>query len=402
VEGSRGIVGWLRQPRHVDAADVGGEPAAASLAESESRYRLLAENSTDVISVVDAKGVLQYMSPACRTLVGFEPEDLIGHSGYEFIHPDDIGVVAEAHASLLDDDGPSTSPPYRIRRKDGTYVWIESTVRAIRDPDSDEIVEFQSSARDITVRRQAEEALEHAHTELKRRAAALERSNVELEQFAYDASHDLGEPLRILAQLTARLCAQWGDTFDEGGRRMMRSIVDGVDRMQTLVADLLEYSRASREPLELEPLDCSEVVRQTLELLEESISEKAASVSCGELPTVRAHLTQLGQVFQNLISNALKFTKSGDPPRVHVSAEREAEAWRFLIRDNGIGIDPGHSMRVFEMFRRLHPDHTYAGTGMGLSICKRIVENHGGRIWAAPAEGVGTVFHFTIPDEPLG
>ncbi len=382
------------------------------LRRSESRYRLLAENSSDVISVTDSHGVLRYVSPASRMLTGYEPNELIGRSGYEFIHPDDLNQVVNAHIALLDTPRTIITPPYRTRRKDGSYVWIESTVRPIRDPETGDIVEIQAAARDITQRQRVELALEQAYTELEhanerlehtnqqlgRANAELGRSNVELEQFAYDASHDLGEPLRMMAQLAGELAGQYGSTFDERGEQLCTSIIDGVDRMQTLISDLLEYSRVSSDPLHIEPVDCGKVLEETLELLSETIEDKQVTVIAEPLPRVMAHRSQLGQLFQNLLSNALKFAREGAPLEVYVSAGREDAAWRFSVRDNGIGIDSHNADRVFEMFRRLHARDAYAGTGMGLSICKRIVERHGGRIWVESAPGGGSVFRFTIPD----
>jgi signal transduction histidine kinase len=205
----------------------------------------------------------------------------------------------------------------------------------------------------------------------------------------------------MMSQFAGCLAEEYADRLGEEGRRLITSIVDGTDRMQTLISDLLEYSRVSREPPERTPVDCSAVFLETLELLEESIAEKGASVTADPLPAISAHPTQLRQIFQNLISNALKF--SGDSPlRVHVSANREPGAWRFSVQDNGIGIEPHQAKRVFELFRRLHPQDAYAGTGMGLSICHRIVERHGGRMWVEPAPGGGTTFYFTIPDSPGG
>jgi PAS domain S-box-containing protein len=246
-------------------------------------------------------------------------------------------------------------------------------------------------------RKRAEDQVRSAHTLLGRRAEELERSNLELEQFAYDASHDLTEPLSIMSQLGSRLGNKYGHRLDAEAQQIITSIVDGAERMQMLINDLLEYSRASRDPLDRQPVDCAAVLEETRELLADSIAEKEATVTFELLPTIRAQPTQMVQVFQNLLSNALKFADG--VPRVHFAARRDDAAWHFTVRDNGIGIDPIHAARVFEMFRRLNPRDTYAGTGLGLSICKRIVERHGGAIWVEPGSAGGSVFHFTIPDD---
>jgi signal transduction histidine kinase len=248
-------------------------------------------------------------------------------------------------------------------------------------------------------RRAGEQALRSAHEELQQRSAELARSNLELEQFAYDASHDLGEPLHVMSALADRLLRRHGDALDEEARRIVALIVDGSERMTLLVNDLLEYSRTAREPLVCRPVDCGALVLETLELLSESISEKKAKVAVDPLPTVQAHPRQLAHVFQNLLSNALKFS-ADRALRIHVGAEREPGGHRFWVRDNGIGVDPPQAERIFEMFRRLHTRDMYAGTGLGLSICRRIVERHGGRIWVEEAPDEGSVFHFTLPDRP--
>jgi light-regulated signal transduction histidine kinase (bacteriophytochrome) len=318
--------------------------------------------------------------------------------GNEFVHPDDLPRVLDAYEHLLDRPDPVTSPPYRVRRKDGTFVWIETTVRAVRDPATGEAIELQAAARDISARMRADQALGRANEELARSNAELERSNAELERFAYDASHDLGQPLRVMDQLMERLTREHGDEMGPDELQICAAVLDGIERMQVLMADLLEYSRVSSEPLARRSVDCSEIVEEARELLTETIAEKHGSVTAGPLPSVEAHPAQLRQLFQNLISNALKFAREGDSLRVTINAERHDGGWRFAVVDNGIGINPSDSQRIFEMFRRLHAPDAYAGTGMGLSICKRIVERHGGRIWVEPAPGGGSAFFFTIPD----
>jgi PAS domain S-box-containing protein len=364
--------------------------AEEELRESEARYRLLAVNSTDVIAVSDRDGVLRYVSPACRTVTGYEPEELVGRSGYEFVHPDDRTQIVEALADLP--QGPITPDPYRIRRKDGSYLWVESTVKAIRDRGTGDAVEVHTSTRDATRRKEVEQALQLANAE-------LERSNRALEQFAYDVSHDLGEPIRVMTQVFQRLTRDHGDQLGPQSRRLIVAITDGLERMRMLISDLLEFSKVSRDPPRRDSVNCAALLCETLKVLEEAIREKQATVTCDSLPTVKAHPTQLRQVFQNLLSNALKF--AGETPlTVHVSAERiEPAAWRFSVGDNGIGIDPKDARGVFEMFRRLNTKDACVGTGMGLSICKRIVEHHGGQIWVETNHPRGSVFKFTIPDE---
>ena len=229
---------------------------------------------------------------------------------------------------------------------------------------------------------------------------ALERSNADLEQFAYTASHDLREPLRAVAGYAQLLKARYGDRLDQDAHEYMSFMVDGAKRLQALTDDLLTYSRVGNEPLTRATVDLAKLAEQVLELLAAPIAESGARVELGQLPSVQGGEAQLQRVLQNLVANALKFTESGTPPRVELSACHDPGAWRISVADRGIGIDPAKAEQVFQMFQRLHSRHDYPGSGIGLSLCRRIVERHGGRIWFEPRQGGGTVFHFTIPDQP--
>jgi signal transduction histidine kinase len=226
-----------------------------------------------------------------------------------------------------------------------------------------------------------------AERDLQQVVSQLSRTNAELERFAYVAAHDLQEPVRGLvsfSQLLERKCA---DNLGQDGKDYLRFIVNEALRMSNLVRDLLEYSRAGGEGLEL------------LQSLRPSIEQKQAAVEVGALPLIRADRGQLYQIFHNLMGNALKYCEEGAPPRIGISAERGRQAWRFTVADNGIGIDPQYHDYVFEVFRRLHTGTTYPGTGIGLAICKRIVESHGGQMWLSSVPGQGTSVFFTIPDQ---
>ncbi|HEV3190543.1 MAG TPA: ATP-binding protein [Polyangiaceae bacterium] len=250
-------------------------------------------------------------------------------------------------------------------------------------------------------RRQAEAALRQTDQLLKvaqQTAAELARSNRDLEQFAYVASHDLQEPLRMVTlhlQLLERRCA---DRLDDEMRAHTGKAVAGARRMRALIKDLLAYSRvAGAGTLPNESVDCSPVFEEAVANLAAAIQESNASVTCGRLPTVHGDRGQLVELLQNLIDNAIKF-RSSHPPKVYVEARNFNGEWRFAVRDNGIGIDPRHHERLFNLFQRLHSSQDYPGTGIGLALCKRIVEHHGGRIWVESLPGEGTTFHFTLPD----
>lgn len=225
----------------------------------------------------------------------------------------------------------------------------------------------------------------------------LGRSNVELEQFAYIASHDLQSPLQTIITSADLLRLKY--SLDANADRYINQIVDASMRMSQLIQDLLAYSRAGTDTIEFQPTDCKVVLEEALANLDEAISSSGASITYGELPTVMAEGTQLMRLFQNLISNAIKFRHPSVPAKIKITAEAQNDGkWIIAVRDNGIGIEPQHFERIFEIFQRLHSSKQYPGTGIGMSICKKIVERHGGRIWLESQLGVGTSFYFTIPD----
>jgi signal transduction histidine kinase len=238
-------------------------------------------------------------------------------------------------------------------------------------------------------------SLEQSRDEIAARTSELERSNAELDQFAAVTSHDLKEPLQTVTVFAGLLDRDYRDRLDDSGKTFLDSILAGTDRMRTLIRDLLEYSRVGHGDLQREPVPADELLDRARDNLAASISEKGASLTSDPLPTVHVDPKQLCQVFQNLLSNALKFSDD-DVPEVHVSASLFPSEWRFSVRDNGIGIDPRHAERIFQPFARLGA--AKEGTGIGLAICQKIVEHHGGKIWVEARPGAGSVFHFTIPD----
>jgi signal transduction histidine kinase len=231
---------------------------------------------------------------------------------------------------------------------------------------------------------------------LEESIAELARSNADLQQFAYVASHDLKEPLRIVASYTQLLARRYKGKLDSDADEFIRYAVDGANRMQWLINDLLAYSRVTSQDQVLEEVDCHGVLEEVLSDLRVAIEESRAVVTHDPLPRVMADRGQLGQLFQNLIGNAIKFHGKG-PPQVHVTAERKSDEWAFSVRDNGVGLDPQYAERIFVIFQRLHDREEYPGTGIGLAICKKVVERHGGRIWVVSQIGQGATFHFTLP-----
>jgi light-regulated signal transduction histidine kinase (bacteriophytochrome) len=238
-------------------------------------------------------------------------------------------------------------------------------------------------------RRQAED-------ELKNTADKLSRSNADLEQFAYVASHDLKEPLRAISGSVQILEQRYHDQLDSDGKEVIKHTVEGATRMQRLIDDLLTYSRLTTREGPLEPTDSTSIFEEAKANLESAVGESRAIVSADALPTVRADRTQLLQVFQNLIGNGIKY-RSQRTPKIHVSAEDRDGEWVFSIRDNGIGIAPQYAERIFRIFQRLHTRSEYSGTGIGLAVCKKIIERHGGRIWVESEPEEGSTFFFTLP-----
>ncbi|HXG21039.1 MAG TPA: ATP-binding protein [Methylomirabilota bacterium] len=243
---------------------------------------------------------------------------------------------------------------------------------------------------DITERKRLE-------GEITRQAAALQRSNEELQQFGYIITHDLTEPLRMITSYLQLLAQHSRGRCDATAEEYLAFAVDGAQRMQNLIKDLLVYTRVGGADVLFTSVDCEALLTRTLGDLQLTLQETGAEVTHDPLPTVPGDAGQLGLVWQNLLSNALKF-RGKAPPRIHVSAQREAHGWRFAVRDNGLGIDPEHAGRIFQAFQRLHARDEYPGTGIGLAICKKIVEHHGGRIWVESTPGGGSTFYFTISE----
>ncbi len=265
---------------------------------------------------------------------------------------------------------------------------------------ADDYVSKPFEEQELKVRLRAGQRIIELHEAIKVQAARdmaeLDRSNKELELFAYVASHDLQEPLRMVSSYTQLLARRYKGRLDANADEFIAYAVDGANRMQSLINDLLAYSRVGTRGKEFEPTDCTAVCDQTLANLKVTLEESDAAVACGPLPTVMADKMQIGRLFQNLIGNAIKY-HGDEPPRVQVSAEQKGKEWVFSVRDNGIGIDPQYAERIFVIFQRLHTREEYPGTGIGLAICKKIVERHGGRIWMESQLGSGATFSFTIP-----
>jgi PAS domain S-box-containing protein len=342
---------------------------------------------------VDLAGRITFANPAAAMMLGYEPEELVGRDAHSLLqHSREDGTPHPANQSLIrasfeDNDVYHVSDELFWRR-DGASVPVEYTATPLREDGT--VVGAVVVFKDITERKLAEKDLRNTLEELA-------RSNRELEMFAYVVSHDLQEPLRMVqsyVQLLARHCA---DRLDEDAAEFIDFAIDGTERMQRMIADLLEYSRVGSRGGEFEQVDLNRVLDEALANLAVSISETGASIERDELPSLTVDRGQTVQLLQNLIGNAIKF--SGDaPPEVRVWAEPRNGSWVIAIEDNGIGIPEQQRERIFAIFQRLHGQDAYPGTGIGLAICKKIAERHGGTIRVESAPGEGSTFYVSLPD----
>ncbi|NET31996.1 MAG: GHKL domain-containing protein [Cyanothece sp. SIO1E1] len=278
----------------------------------------------------------------------------------------------------------------------GQFRIQQTTVTAVPPPDGNYFYALVA-VQDVTDLTQRVQIYQAELQERKRAEVELQRSNAELEQFAYVASHDLREPLRMVTTFTQLLVQKYASQLDPEANKLIDFAVDGATRMEALIHDLLAYSRVGTQGNPFQPTDCKLALETTLINLQVLLQETNAIVAQDFLPTIMADQAQLVQLFQNLIGNAIKY-RSHHSPRVDVGAQQQENHWLFWVRDNGIGINPKYAERIFLIFQRLHTRHEYPGTGIGLAICKKIVERHGGRIWVESESGQGATFYFTIPN----
>jgi PAS domain S-box-containing protein len=362
--------------------------AEDALRESEERFRETFELAGSGMAHVGLDGRFVRVNRRLCEILGYPAEELIGKSVKQISHPDDRDLTDAARARVRSSELAVAHFEKRYLRRDGRAVWVDLAVALARDAHGAPLYEI-AVFDDITERKHAEAALHEAHEELK-------RSNAELEQFAYVASHDLQEPLRMVSSYTQLINRRYGERLDADAKEFMHYIVDGAARMKQLIEDLLAYSRVGTKGKEFREVELEAALKRAVANLRAAIEESGGAVTWDPLPRVCGDDVQLAQLFQNLIGNALKFRGPG-VPRVHVGAVEKGQEWEVCVRDNGIGIEPQYFERIFMVFQRLHTKGDYPGTGIGLAICKKVVERHGGRIWVESALGEGSRFHFTLP-----
>lgn len=349
------------------------------------------DNVIDGIITINEKGEVESFNRACETIFGYEAEEVMGRNIKmlmpEPYHGEHDGYLANyvqtGEAHIIGTSGREVS----ARRKDGSVFPMDLSVSAFT---VDGVRHFSGIIRDISKIKQAEEARQRLLTRLT-------ESNTELERFAYVASHDMQEPLRMVLNFSQIIANDYAAALDEEGREYLKIVGDSAQRMRDMVHDLLEYARLGREGVRFADVDVNIELKHVLTNLGQLTAETGALVTSSDLPVIHGNAVQVMRLLQNLIGNGIKYQRPDSRPVIRVEACDEGAEWHFTVSDNGMGIDPGFTEQVFEPFRRLHTWEAIRGTGLGLAICRKIVESHGGRIWATSQPGEGSVFHFTFP-----
>jgi PAS domain S-box-containing protein len=379
-------------PQHADAV----LSRARQHYQSERRFQALVENSSDAIFLASPEGKVLYASASTARLLGYSAQELVGRNALELIHPEDLERTNDTLQRVLRIRRSPVGVEVRVGRKDGMWCWIESTMsNLLHEPDIRAIV---VNYRDVTERKTAEQERRRNLEDLARSNAELKRLNDDLNQFAYSASHDLQEPLRMMAIYSQMLERKYKGHLDEDAQRYIQEIVLGAQRMNALLKDLLAYTRAVNisNPENIVGADANAVLHIALCNLNAAIEESGAEIIHDILPVLKIREVHLVQVFQNLLGNAIKY-RSKAMPRIEICAVQRGTNWELAVKDNGIGVPPQYADQIFRVFRRLHHSNEYEGTGIGLAICQRIIERYGGRIWVDSPQEQGSIFRFTLP-----
>lgn len=384
--GSRWFVRWIYSDAPLSVKP--SAPADFRSSADQNLARLL-EAAPDAMVVVDGAGKILLINAQTERLFGYRREELLGRE-IEVLVPERfrVGHLARRGAFARESWPRPMGAALDLfaLNKDGHEFPVEISLSPLKTGDE---VRIFSVIRDISAHKLIEE-------QLARQARELAQSNTELEQFAYVASHDLQEPLRVISSYTQLLARRYKGQLDPKADEFITFIVDGTLRMQRLIQDLLQYARINTKEKTFFSVESQSAFDHALTSLRSAIAAGQATVTSDPLPAVNGDELQLGQLFQNLIGNAIKY-RGPEPPRVHVSARRDGDEWIFTVADNGIGIDPQFGEQIFEIFQRLHGMGEYEGTGIGLALCRKIVERHHGRIWVESEPGQGAKFRFTLP-----
>jgi PAS domain S-box-containing protein len=358
---------------------------AEALTEQQTHLRQRAEQffniSPDLLCTISSAARIQDLNPAWELSLGYASDEIKGRLFSNLIHPDDWSMTQSALRRIAEEGVGHFET--RCRHKRGHYRWL---AWVIVNSSQDQLL--YAAARDITERRLAEERM-------RQQTEELERSNRELQDFAYAASHDLQEPLQLVSNHLQLLSRRYHGQLDRDADEFIDFAMEGTDRLKILISDLLEYSKVGTSGREFAGVEMESVFGRVIETFQPAIDDCRGLVTHDALPIVLGDDQQMVQVLHNLIDNSIKF-RGKDSPRIHVSARQMSEKWLFFVRDNGIGIDPQYTERVFVIFQRLHSRDDYPGTGIGLAISRKIIERHGGHIWVDSEPGKGATFYFTL------
>jgi PAS domain S-box-containing protein len=366
--------------------------AEAEIRRSEERYRQIVETAQEGIWLVDENNKGSFVNKRLCEMLGYTAEEMIGKEVFHFL--DDEGKKIARESIEKRKQGGSDTLTFKFITKQGALLWTYISYSSVLD-DNGTYMGTLAMITDITQRKLHEELLEKSEANLELKNKQLEQKNKELEQFAYVASHDMQEPLRTTSSFVELLQQQYKGKLDEKADKYLTFIAESSDRMKVLIKDLLDYSRIGKKK-ELAEVDCNIMLKEVLADLGAAINEAGAEITIEQLPVVNGYPTEIKQLFQNLIINAIKFRQKSIPSAIKISAQKKQGHWEFAFADNGIGIAKEHTERIFIIFQRLHTRNEYDGSGIGLSHCKKIVELHKGRIWVESTPGKGSTFHFTI------
>lgn len=371
--------------------------AQNELLKSNERYSFLSKATFDAIWDWNIKEKTIQWNDGVRTMFGYTIEEDVNTIGWweNNLHPEDKDRVLKKLDHQIDGHIPHWQDEYRFRCANGTYKYILDRGFTVYD-EYGEPVRMIGAMQDLTERKANELMLQQLNASLQKRASELAESNAELERFAYVASHDLQEPLRMVKSFLQLIEKRYKDKLDQKAHEYIEFAVEGADRMKMLILDLLEYSRVNTSQTEPEEVDLNIILKDLQLTYNNTLTESGGKIIANDLPIVKGSKTQILQVFQNLISNAIKY-RSNQAPVINITWKDEEAFYQFAVADNGIGIDPKFFNKIFIIFQRLHNREQYSGTGIGLAICKKIIEKHGGKIWVESEAGQGTTFYFTLP-----